>query len=74
VCAGCWLMLALIAYHRNFLRDLPSSFEDDPEWWKAAAIGAVQIYLDLVIIIVVVIQTRWLSDFLSREETTRTLE
>jgi FtsH-binding integral membrane protein len=72
--AGSWLMLALIAYHRNFLRDLPASFEDDPEWWKAAAIGAVQIYLDLVIIIVLVIQTRWLTDFLSRENTTRTLE
>jgi uncharacterized protein len=77
VCAewvGCWLMLALVGYHRNFLRDLPSTFDDDPKWWKAAAIGAVQIYLDLVIIVVVVIQTRWLSEFFSKANTTRELE
>ncbi|HVH86329.1 MAG TPA: Bax inhibitor-1 family protein [Terriglobales bacterium] len=65
LCAGSWLVLALAAYHRDFLRDLPASFDDDPKWEKAAAIGALQVYLDLVIILVIIIQMRWLSDFLS---------
>lgn len=64
-CAGSWLILSLAAYHRDFLRDLPASFEDDPKWEKAAAIGALQVYLDLVIILVIVIQMRWLTDFLA---------
>jgi len=67
-CAGSWLILSLAAYHRDFLRDLPASFEDDPKWEKTAAIGALQVYLDLVIILVIVIQMRWLSAFLSDAE------
>jgi len=67
-CVGSWLILSLAAYHRDFLRDLPASFEDDPKWEKAAAVGALQVYLDLVIIVVIVIQMRWLSDFLADAE------
>jgi FtsH-binding integral membrane protein len=58
-CAGCWLMLSLVGYHRDLLRDLPASFENDPKWEKAAAVGALQVYLDFVIIVAVVIQARW---------------
>ena len=68
ICVGSWLILALAAYHRDFIRDLPASFEDDPKWEKAAAIGALQVYLDLVIILVIIIQMRWLSDFLADAE------
>lgn len=55
------LMLALAGYHRDFLRDLPGSFDDDRGWRKAAAVGALQIYLDLIVIVVVIIQFRWLT-------------
>ena len=72
-CIGSWLMLALLGYHRDFLRDLPSSFDDDPKWEKAAAIGALQIYLDLVTIMVIVIQLRWLTSFFqdAKDEATK---
>lgn len=64
-CVSAWLMLALVGYHRDFLRDLPSTFEDDALWRKAAAVGALQIYLDLAIVVVIVIQARWLRQFFS---------
>jgi uncharacterized protein len=67
-CAGSWLMLSLAGYHRDLLRDLPSSFEDDPKSRKAAAVGALQVYLDLVTILVIVIQLRWLQSFLSDDD------
>ena len=70
-CAACvcsWLMLALVGYHRQFLRDLPSSFDDDVHWNKAAAVGALQIYLDVVSIVLIVIQLRWLSELLQKDE------
>lgn len=70
-CVMCWLTLALVGYHRNFLRDLPASFENDPKWQKAAVIGALQIYLDVVVILVIVIQARWLSDLLDDEKRER---
>ncbi len=60
-CVQCWLTLALVGYHRDFIRDLPSSFENDPKWQKAAVIGALQIYLDVVIILIIIMQARWLS-------------
>lgn len=65
VCAACvcsWLLLSLVAYHRDFLRDLPSSFEDDPHGEKAAAVGALQVYLDLMIVMVIVLQARWMRE------------
>jgi hypothetical protein len=62
------LMLSLLGYHRDFVRDLPGSFDGDWRWNKAAAIGALLIYLDLVIIIVVVIQARWLSELEDRKQ------
>jgi len=65
-CASSWLLLSLACYHGDALRDLPSSFDDDTKWHKAAAIGALQIYLDLVILVVIVIQARWMRDSLSR--------
>jgi FtsH-binding integral membrane protein len=65
---GSGLMLSLLSYHRDFVRDLPASFENDWRWNKAAAIGALLIYLDLVIIIVVVIQARWLASLEDKEE------
>ncbi|HWC16894.1 MAG TPA: Bax inhibitor-1 family protein [Terriglobales bacterium] len=71
VCVGSWLILALAVYHRDFLRDLPATFDDDPKWEKAAAIGALQVYLDLVIIVVIVIQMRWLSEFFSEAQRTK---
>ena len=37
VCVCSWLMLAIAGYHRQFLRDLPSSFDDDSQWLKAAS-------------------------------------
>lgn len=55
------LMLALAGYHREFLRDLPGSFDDDRGRRKAAAVGALQIYLDLIVIVIVIIQFRWLT-------------
>ena len=60
-CVQCWLTLALVGYHRDFIRDLPSSFDNDPKWQKAAVIGALQIYLDVVIILIIIMQARWLS-------------
>jgi FtsH-binding integral membrane protein len=62
-CAACvcsWLLLSLVGYHRDFLRDLPASFEDDVRGEKAAAVGALQIYLDLVIVMIIVLQARWI--------------
>lgn len=70
-CVQCWLALAMVGYHRDFLRDLPSSFENDPKWQKAAVIGALQIYLDVVIIIVIIMQARWLSDFAEEQKRER---
>ena len=64
-CVLCWLTLAMVGYHRDFLRDLPASFENDPKWQKAAVIGALQIYLDVMIILIVIVQARWLSDFMN---------
>jgi FtsH-binding integral membrane protein len=62
------LMLALSGYHRDFLRDLPSSFDDDPGWRKAAAVGALQIYLDLIVIVIIIIQLRWFYAFIEDEK------
>ena len=64
-CAACvcsWLLLSLVGYHRDFLRDLPASFEDDVRGEKAAAVGALQIYLDLVIVMIIVLQARWIRE------------
>lgn len=62
------LMLALAGYHRDFLRDLPGSFENDPASRKAAAVGTLQIYLDLIVIVVVIIQLRWLKAAIDEEK------
>lgn len=62
------LMLALGGYHRDFLRDLLGSFDDDPRSRKAAAVGALQIYLDLIVIVVIIIQLRWFWDFIEDEK------
>jgi len=70
-CVQCWLTLALVAYHRDFLRDLPSSFDNDPKWQKAAVIGALQIYLDVVIILIIILQARWLSNLTDEERRER---
>lgn len=67
-CVCSWLMLALAAYHRQFLRDLPSSFEDDSHWRKAAAVGALQVCLDVVTVVLIVIQLRWLQEFLEEDD------
>jgi len=72
-CVCSWLMLALAGYHRQFLRDLPSSFEDDSHWVKAAAVGALQVCLYVVTVMLIVIQLRWLQEFLE-EDKTQTLE
>ena len=70
-CVQGWLTLALVGYHRDFLRDLPSSFENDPKWQKAAVIGALQIYLDVVIILIIIMQARWLSELTADQERER---
>ncbi len=70
-CVQCWLTLALVGYHRNFIRDLPASFENDPKWQKAAVIGALQIYLDVVIILIIIMQARWLSEFADEQKRER---
>lgn len=64
-CAACvcsWLLLSLVGYHSDFLRDLPSSFENDPHGYKAAAVGALQIYLDLMIVMILILQAAWLRE------------
>jgi uncharacterized protein len=66
-CVCSWLMLALAGYRREFLRDLPSTFDDDSHWFKAAAVGALQVCLDLVSIVLIVIQLRWLQEFLQED-------
>ena len=73
VCVCSWLTLALAGYHRQFLRDLPSTFDGDSHWLKAAAVGALQVGLDLVTVVLIVIQLRWLQEFLE-EDRSRTLE
>ena len=70
-CVQCWLTLALVGYHRDFIRDLPSSFENDPKWQKAAVIGALQIYLDVVIILIIIMQARWLSELEEEQQQER---
>ena len=70
-CVQCWLTLALVGYHRDFIRDLPSSFENDPKWQKAAVIGALQIYLDVVIILIIIMQARWLSELTEDQQRQR---
>lgn len=72
VCVCSWLVLAIAGYHREFLRDLPSTFDDDSHWLKAAAVGALQVCLDVVTIVLIVIQLRWLKEFL--EDDGRTTE
>lgn len=72
VCVCSWLMLALAGYHREFLRDLPSSFDDDSHWLKAAAVGALQVCLDVVAIVLIVIQLRWLQEFLQDQNRAKT--
>jgi hypothetical protein len=67
-CAACvcsWLLLSLVGYHRDFLADLPSSFEDDPHGYKAAAVGALQIYLDLIVVMIIILQAGWLREAIS---------
>jgi len=71
VCVCSWLMLALAGYHREFLRNLPSSFDDDSHWIKADAVGALQVCLDLVNILLIVIQLRWLQEFLQEQNRSR---
>ena len=73
VCVCSWLMLSLAGYHREFLRDLPSTFDDDTHWLKAAAVGALQVSLDVVTIVLIVVQLRWLQEFL-QEDRRRTME
>jgi len=73
VCVCSWLMLAIAGYHRQFLRDLPSSFDDDSQWLKAAAVGALQVCLDVVNILLIVIQLRWLQEFVE-DDRRQTLE
>ncbi len=70
-CVLCWLTLALAGYHREFIRDLPASFENDPRWQKAAVIAALQIYLDVVIILIIVMQARWLSELTEEQKRDR---
>jgi len=65
-----WLMLSLAGYHRQFLRDLPSSFEDDSHWLKAAAVGALEISLAIVAVVLIVIQLRWLQQFVEPDRRT----
>ena len=72
-CVCSWLMLALAGYHREFLRDLPSTFDNDSHWLKAAAIGALQVCLDLVSVMLIVIQLRWLQQFFE-EDRQQTIE
>jgi len=67
-CVCSWLMLSFIGYHRQFLRDLPCTFDDDVHDNKAAAVGALQIYLDVVNVLLIVIQLRWLSEFLEKDK------
>jgi FtsH-binding integral membrane protein len=69
VCAACaasWLMLSLVCYHRDFLRDLPNSFEDDAHWNKAVAVGALKVYFDLLTIVIIVLQARWIRDSIAQ--------
>ena len=73
VCVCSWLMLSLAGYHREFLRDLPSTFDDDTHWLKAAAVGALQVSLDVVTIVLIVVQLRWLQEFL-QDDRRRTIE
>ena len=73
VCVCSWLTLALAGYHRQFLRDLPSTFDNDSHWLKAGAVGALQVGLELVSIVLIVIQLRWLQEFLE-EDKSRTIE
>ncbi|HET9741402.1 MAG TPA: Bax inhibitor-1 family protein [Terriglobales bacterium] len=71
---GTALLIAIVSYHRDYLRDLPDSFENDPQWHKAAAVGALQIYVDLVVIVVVVIQARWLTEAMDESQKARNEE
>lgn len=71
---GSALMIAIVLYHRDYLRDLPDSFENDPHWHKAAAVGALQVYVDLVVILVFVVQARFLSDALDESQKARNEE
>ena len=48
--------LALIVANLQFLRDLKFEFEDAPPERKAAAVGALLLYLDLVLIFLTVLQ------------------
>ncbi len=53
------LFSVLFEYHLQFLRDLKFEFEDAPPEQKAAAIGALLLYLDFVIIFVSVLRAPW---------------
>lgn len=67
-CVCSWLMLALAGYRRDFLRDLPTTFDDDSHWLKAAAVGALEVCLNLVTVVLIVIQLRWLQEFLEDDK------
>jgi FtsH-binding integral membrane protein len=67
-CVCSWLMLALAGYRRDFLRDLPTTFDDDSHWLKAAAVGALEVCLNLVTVVLIVIQLRWLQQFVEDDK------
>jgi uncharacterized protein len=56
----CTLFIVLFWSNADFLRDLKFEFEDAPPEQKAASVGALLLYLDLVIIFVTIFQIRWL--------------
>jgi uncharacterized protein len=56
----CTLFIVLFWSNADFLRDLKFEFEDGPPEQKAASVGALLLYLDLVIIFVTIFQMRWL--------------
>ncbi len=56
----CTLFIVLFWSNADFLRDLKFEFEDAPPEQKAASVGALLLYLDLVIIFVTIFQMRWL--------------
>lgn len=53
------LFCVLFEYHLQFLRDLKFEFDDAAPEQKAAAVGALLLYLDFVIIFVTVLRTPW---------------
>ena len=54
------LFLVLFMQNLKFLRDLKFEFEDARPEQKAASIGALLLYLDLVIIFVTILRVPWM--------------